>query len=468
MASNSKKAKGPSTKKAKLTTRSDSEFINQAEELISQLIFSLEEIIPSKFLDIQTHIDRILELKKKMKKYWNNEVTPSMAAEILAEIAELDTVIKDMHTTHVKNIGGNKNRLDKEIRGHLVPNLEGTLQTMGIDFIDPLLQKKALNEAIHEHFLREGLFNVAEEFRREAAATTTTIKTLEASKGISLQEDLMKRIYFALEAYKHQDMDRVMDFVGEYRQQFQATLSPLPFIVCKLAFMQLVKGGKGTEAVRFAQANFKDYILTDKDMEEVHKLVGTLMFTEDKKSHESSSYFDESLWQKGLSIFVEESLYSLLGASRKSHLPTACEAGTDALLDVTRNLELVQTLQKNWLRMESKMEVEMCSFDCKKCQEGDCANARKAGMQKWGPNICEDPVFHSIFVCPITREQVQENIQGNISGWKYPCGHVVSKVAGIEIESRNRGMSSKCPVCFSQFTYEQLGLIDPVELIIFQ
>lgn len=309
------------------------------------------------------------------------------------------------------------------------------------DFEDALTEKTDLiDQAIVMHLLREGDFDIASTFRQEAAsqavADVTEAKLL--SRGLKAPpirdkliepldpeslEQQFSRMYGILAAmeYRH-DLLPAIQWARDHSELLEERGSALEFDLERLWFTWLVQGRQPTypirqphvlEAIRYAQQEWGKYAQTN--MHEIQQLLGAVAYISKPESSPYASLFcDPDAWKRIQDAFSRE-YCSLLGLSAKSPLYIAATAGSIALPTLLKYKHINRTKRTEWTSLgEAPVEVPL------------------------PPGF----VFHSIYVCPVSKEQCTEANPPML----LPCGHMIAQTSLDLLSKGNRFKCHYCPV----------------------
>ncbi|XP_072177664.1 E3 ubiquitin-protein ligase RMND5A-like [Diadema setosum] len=260
-----------------------------------------------------------------------------------------------------------------------------------------------LNTVICEHFLRQGMLDVAENLTQEAA-----LDVADAAKEPFVE---INRILAAL---KEKDLQPALEWAERHRDQLRAQNSSLEFKLHRLRFIEFIRQGpeKQIEALLYAR-NVAQFACAHP--KELQVLMGSLVFI--PQGLERTPYahlMDPINWLDICDVFTQDAC-SLLGLSIESPLTVGVSAGTIALPALQKIKQVMQQRQCHvmWTaKDELPIEVEL------------------EPSQR----------YHSIFACPILRQQTSENNPP----MRLACGHAISR------DSLNKlinGSKIKCPYC---------------------
>ncbi|CAH1779183.1 unnamed protein product [Owenia fusiformis] len=307
-------------------------------------------------------------------------------------VSRLASEHKDLHSS-VSKVG-------KAIDRNFVTEFNGIAQDYVFEGVE---KQEMLNKVIVEHFLRQGMLDIAEELINE-----TNIEIDPVAKEPFLE------LHRILEALKHNDLDPALTWSRVHRQQLQAQNSSLEFKLHRLHFIRLISQGpeKQQEALLYSQ-NFAPF--SSQHERDIQILMGSLLYM--KRGIQSSPYaylLDTINWIEIADVFTRDAC-SLLGMSVESPLSVCIRAGCSALPPLLNIKQVMQQRQCTGVwsaKDELPVEIDLG----KECR------------------------YHSIFACPILRQQST----GSNPPVRLVCGHCISKDA---LNKLANGSKVKCPYC---------------------
>lgn len=265
--------------------------------------------------------------------------------------------------------------------------------------------KQLLNKVIVEHFLRKGMLDIADELIREDKL------------NISDEEKRpFADINYILEALKSHNIEPALEWVNKNRQQLSEQKSNLEFKLHRLQFIEYLSQGisKQQELINYARNKLQPLALHHK--EEIQTLMGSLIYL--KSGIKNSPYahlLDAMNWNEICDTFIRNAC-SLLGMSVDSPLSIVFEGGCIAFPAL---LNIYQRVQQRGVHhvWTAKDELPIVI------------------------NLGNKYQFHSIFACPILRQQASETNPP----MRLICGHVISRDALTKMAGG--GSKVKCPYC---------------------
>lgn len=344
-----------------------------------------------------------------------------------------------------------------------------------------------VNRAIVMHLLREGHFDVARVFMDEArdmasmapnltathehngdddsenaawAANSapsnsyeTTDLTLNESESL---QNKFQRLYSILHDIKTQNLGPAIQWSRANSDALEERGSNLEFDLCKLQFIWLAKsqshellpekynadaaydgearhnsrhnlpiGGTGTgtgsllggfkdgmsAALSYARDNFDRF--RERHPAEIERLAAALVFASNIRESPYATVFDTATAFEDLAAAFTREFCSLLGLSAESPLYVATTAGTIALPRLIKYIGATRSKRTEWT---------------------------SANEMAFETPLPASMTYHSIFVCPVSKEQTTRDNPP----MRLPCGHVL---AHDSLHNLAKGTKFKCPYC---------------------
>jgi E3 ubiquitin-protein transferase RMND5 len=347
---------------------------------------------------------------------------PSTAAVTLAKLQNpvktsfdgMLAELKDVHSGHTKY----GRALDKVFKDKPLPSSE----------IDALSAHPTLvNRAIYLHLLREGLFDVASEFHKEAAARQQVQQDAATALGMdvsmehplgldksiseNMQEQFSSMYHILTELKDNHNLQPAIEWARSNSRALEARGSNLEFELCRLKYIMLFLGSDQMEALAYAQSDFQHF--RGRYLSEIQQLIAAMAFASNlEESPYATRFYNTASWDEVATSFTRE-FCSLLELSADSPLYVAATAGAISLPILLK----LQAIQKS-------KHTEWTSQD-----ELPAETPLPPSYQ-----------FHSIFVCPVSKEQTTDANPPMM----LPCCHVIAQES---LQRLSKGAKFKCPYC---------------------
>ncbi|KAI9752231.1 MAG: hypothetical protein M4579_005707 [Chaenotheca gracillima] len=284
------------------------------------------------------------------------------------------------------------------------------------------------------HLLREGQFSVASTFLTEAASNPpqavptpgTPNPYSSASQEIdvgsfsseSLAQQFSNMYHILHELRTEHNLLPAIEWARANSNKLEARGSNLEFELGRLQFVWLFLSGdspNGPEglqrALEYARREFGGF--QDRYLREIKQLSGAMAFRPNLSQSPYRRLFqNQSAWEEVANSFTRE-FCSLLGLSADSPLYVAATAGAIALPTLLKLASIMKEKKTEWTT-QNELPVEI--------------------------SLPPSYHFHSIFVCPVSKEQSTEQNPPMMM----PCGHVIAQES---LSRLSKGSHFKCPYC---------------------
>lgn len=403
-------------------------------------------------------VDQIIELLTAARNQIAAELDPHTTSLTITKLQNpikegFETInkdLKDVYAAH-KKVGS---ALDKNFPQRPLP--------ADHDAMDE--QTALINRAIAMHLLREGQFSVASTFIEETqdAMHRTPYQPLLTTEGTpsddldepmdeddpdieasppmtastSGYQDLpplqsrelqikFSEMYHILQELKNHRLSPAIEWARSNSSELEARGSNLEFELSKLQFVWLFKGPavnglpdgeqNGRQgAMAYARYNFGRF--QPRHLFEIQQLAGAMAYASNiGQSPYRVDFSIDGSFAEVASSFTRE-FCSLLGLSAESPLYIAATAGALALPVQVKFNQMKRQKNTEWTT-QNELPFET--------------------------PLPERMVYHSIFVCPVSKEQTTEANPPMM----IPCGHVLARET---LQRMCKGTKLKCPYCPSE------------------
>ena len=304
------------------------------------------------------------------------------------------------------------------------------------------------------HFLREGQFSVASTFLTEAMTKPTEVldtpehprppNTLEQDLGIdSLRSEALRKqfanMYYILDELKNKRrLLPAIEWARANSERLEARGSNLEFELGRLQFVWLFSGGsfelnhsnrleRQRQALGYARKEFGHF--QGRYLREIQQLIGAMAFSSNLQGSPYRQIFHNvGAWDDLASSFTRE-FCSLLGLSADSPLYIAATAGAIALPTLLKLQTIMKEKRTEWTT-QHELPVR-CPLP---------ADMPTLILQQVEIPLPPSYQFHSIFVCPVSKEQTTDQNPPMMM----PCGHVIAQESLMRL---SKGSRFKCPYC---------------------
>ncbi|XP_048233425.1 protein RMD5 homolog isoform X2 [Ricinus communis] len=266
-----------------------------------------------------------------------------------------------------------------------------------------------VNQIIAGHFYRQGLFSIGDCFINEAKEPEST----------AAMRSPFSEMYIILEAMKDRNLEPALKWAAANSDKLKESGSDLQLKLHRLQFVEILQNGSRSDALTYVRTHITPF--ASSSFGEIQKLMACLLYA----GKLDRSPYAELLSAANWNIVAEEltrQFCNLLGQSFESPLSVTIAAGFQGLPPLLKFMTLMAGKKQEWQTMKQPVPVE----------------------------LNREFQFHSIFVCPVSKEQsTDENPPMLMS-----CGHVLCKQS-INKMSKNSTKTFKCPYCPSDIDATQ-------------
>lgn len=258
----------------------------------------------------------------------------------------------------------------------------------------------ALNQIIADHLYRQGLFGAGDCFAAETRDTKLDCET----------KPTFEEMYRILEAMKRRDLEPALSWAAENSDELRRNGSDLSLRLHGLQFIEILQSRSKEEALEYARAHLSPF--AGDHMSEVQKLVACLIWAGRLDRSPYRSVLSPENWDRVAGEFSRQ-FCGVSGWAHESPLEVAVAAGAQALPALLKFVAVVAGKRRQREDWEAMKELPV------------------------PVEIGREFQFHSVFVCPVSKEQSTEENPAMMM----KCGHVISKQSVTKM-SKNGTRSS--------------------------
>ncbi|XP_028074852.1 protein RMD5 homolog isoform X2 [Camellia sinensis] len=267
-----------------------------------------------------------------------------------------------------------------------------------------------VNQIIANHFYREGLFDLGDCFINEAKETEAT----------AMRTPFLE-MYQILDAMRARNLEPALNWAATNRDKLEQNGSDLELRLHRLQFVEMLQMRGRDEALNYARTFLAPF--ASNHMTEVQKLMACLLWAGRLDSSPYSELLSPSHWDK-LAEELTRQFCNILGQSCESPLSVTIAAGVQGLPTLLKLMNVMTGKKQEWQSMK-QLPVPV--------------------------DLDREFQFHSIFVCPVSREQASEENPPMLLS----CGHVLCKQSITKLSKNNSTRPFKCPYCPSEVEVAQ-------------
>ncbi|KAF9556268.1 hypothetical protein EC968_008365 [Mortierella alpina] len=222
-------------------------------------------------------------------------------------------------------------------------------------------------------------------------------------------------------ALKENNLEPALQWATRHRSGLEKRSSILEFKLHRQKYLQLLEAGQVQDSIAYARKNFGYF--GNRHIEDIKRLMCCIIFMDRIKTSRYADLMDPNTTSDIQHMFTRD-FCSLIGLSCDSPLYVSVTVGTQAMPTMIKMASIMKAKKTEWSQ-QSELPVEI--------------------------NLTDETKFHSIFVCPVSKEQASEDNPPMMMA----CGHVICKESLLKL---SRGLNSskfKCPYCPAESTVQQ-------------
>ncbi|KAK1568209.1 hypothetical protein Q3G72_021715 [Acer saccharum] len=266
-----------------------------------------------------------------------------------------------------------------------------------------------VNQIIASHFYQQGLFDLGDYLINEAG-----------EPELSVLKSQFLEMYQILEAVKVKNVEPALKWISANREKLKENASNLEMKLHRLQFVEILQKSGRTDALDYAKINLAPF--ASLHMDEIQKLMGSLLWAGRLEMSPYAELLIPTHWDR-LTEELTRKFCSLLGQSYQSPLTVAMAAGVEGLPTLLKLANVMAAKKQEWQAMK-QLPVPL--------------------------ELGREFQFHSIFVCPVSRDQGSEENPPMLM----PCLHVLCKQSIMKL-SKNSSRAFKCPYCPAEASVAQ-------------
>ncbi|KAJ4832157.1 hypothetical protein Tsubulata_041599 [Turnera subulata] len=366
---------------------------------------------------IKDAFDRVAK-KQKMSNSKSQEVIDQMRKEIEKAIETIQSSSCDSGSG-CKSVLGELKKMLQEIAP--LSQLEGTQKELNVALskypkqleksFNPDISRASrnidfdthtVNQIIAGHFFRQGLFDIGDCFINEAKEPEST----------AAMKSIFSEMYVILEAVRNRNLEPALKWAAANSSKLKENGSDLELKLHRLQFVEILQNKSRSEALGYVRTHISPS--GSKHFAEIQKLMACLLWA---GKLDRSPYADLLLPSNWNTVAEEltRQFCNLIGQSFESPLAVTVAAGFQGLPPLLKFMTVMAGKKQEWQSMKQlPVPVE----------------------------LDKEFQFHSIFVCPVSKEQSSEDNPPLMMS----CGHVLCKQS-INKMSKNSTKTFKCPYC---------------------
>lgn len=269
-----------------------------------------------------------------------------------------------------------------------------------------------VNHIIACHFYRQGMFDFGDCLISEAGEPEVT----------KIRSHFWE-MHQVLEGLRTMNIEPALKWIATNRGSLKPADLSLELKLHILQFVEIIRKGNRTDALGYAR-NYLAPLGSQhlQHMKDVQKLMICLLYIGKLDGYPYPELLFPTNWEK-VTEELTQHFCSFMGQSIRSPFIVAIAAGIEALPTLLKLANVMAAKRQEWLEMK-QLPVPL--------------------------ELGREFQFHSIFVCPVSRDQASEENPPMLM----PCLHVLCKQSIMKL-SKNSTRMFKCPYCPAEASASQ-------------
>ncbi|KAF9109856.1 hypothetical protein BGX27_007122 [Mortierella sp. AM989] len=339
-------------------------------------------------LDTNDPLDRLIAVVNEAKE--KIRADPSSATTSLAVLGKSIKTTSNGISDEYKELQSALTKYSKAIDKKFTGDMMTTINSRAFDN-----KERILRNTVALHFIRQGNFEVGDMFAKEAGLTIPD----------SIRDQFVE-MFEIVAALKESNLEPALDWAMRNRNELEKKSSTLEFKLHRLRFLQLLEARQTQDAVLYARQNFKYF--GNRHTQEIQRLMCSIIYMNNINASPYADLIAPNFSYDIQHMFTRD-FCSLIGLSCESPLYVSVTVGTQALPTMNKMASIMKAKKAEWSQQSELPPVEI--------------------------SLTDDTKFHSIFACPVSKEQATEENPPMMM----LCGHVVCKES---LQKLCKGLSS--------------------------
>ncbi|KAJ3129784.1 hypothetical protein HK098_000154 [Nowakowskiella sp. JEL0407] len=359
------------------------------------------------------------------------------AAKQAIQSAAPDPATKPSLTTSVKRLASQLIDCHKELQQSVskyAKSVDKRFKTVDLDSVweDEAVDGKQhiVNKIIAGQFVREGLFDLSEKFMYESRScekVSTDDMEMEDNaenpfEGLAELKNQLIEMRDILGEMKNGKLEQAISWARKHSKHLKEKGSSIEFLLHRLQFIQYLKNQDVLSALAYSKANFGPFQKTH--MREIQRLSGSVIYAHRISTSPYADLVNPHEFTNVQQLFTRE-FCSMLGLSTEPPLQLAVTIGTSALPNIIKMATIMKSSSGLEWTSAGELPVEIPLLPANR--------------------------YHSVFVCPVSKEPGTETNPPMMM----LCGHVICHESLNRLSKNSITTRFKCPYCPTESTAAQ-------------
>ncbi|KAG0046215.1 hypothetical protein BGZ83_008605 [Gryganskiella cystojenkinii] len=351
-----------------------------------------------KKLETNDPLDRLIAVVNEAKD--KIRADPTSVSTLLKGLSESVSTVSGDISDEYKDLQNLLGKYSKAIDKKFTADMMSAINPHAFDN-----KENVLKTTIATHFIRQGNFEIGDMFAKEA--------------GLNVPDSMRHQfveMFDIVAALKANNLEPALQWATRHRSGLEKRSSTLEFKLHRQRYLQLLEAKEIQAAIAYARQNFA-YFGT-RHTQEIFRLMCCIIYMKHIKTSPYADLFASNANADIQHMFTRD-FCSLIGLSCDSPLYVSVTVGTQAMPTMIKMATIMKAKKTEWSQ-QSELPVEI--------------------------NLTDDTKFHSIFTCPVSKEQATEENPPMMMA----CGHVICKESLQKLSRNSANYRFKCPYCPSE------------------
>ncbi|GLT96941.1 hypothetical protein SLE2022_145320 [Rubroshorea leprosula] len=281
--------------------------------------------------------------------------------------------------------------------GKIFPDISKTSGNVDFDI-------HTVNHIIACHFYRQGMFDLGDCLLNEAGEPEVTGTRSHFSE-----------MHQVLEGLRDRNLEPALNWITANHEILKQNGSTLELKLHTLQFVDIIRKGSRIDAIDYARTYLAP--LAFLHMKDVQKLMVCLLYVGKLDSCPYADLIAPTNWEKFTKELTQQ-FCSLIGQSIRSPFAVTIAAGIEGLPTLLKLANVMAAKKHEWQEWQKMKQLPV------------------------PVELGSEFQFHSVFVCPVSRDQASEENPPMLM----PCLHVLCKQSMMKL-SKSSSRAFKCPYC---------------------
>ncbi|KAF9202037.1 hypothetical protein BGZ49_007774 [Haplosporangium sp. Z 27] len=254
---------------------------------------------------------------------------------------------------------------------------------------------------------------ISEEYKDLQSSLTKYSKAIDKEAGLTIPDSIRHQfveMFDIVAALKEDNLQPALAWAMRHRQELEKKSSTLEFRLHRQRYIQLLEAQQAQDAVSYARQNFAYF--GNRHADDIQRLMCCMIYMKNIKASPYADLITPNFCDDIQHMFTRD-FCSLIGLSCESPLYVSVTVGTQAMPTMNKMASIMKAKKAEWSQ-QSELPVEI--------------------------NLTDDTKFHSIFACPVSKEQASEENPPMMMACGHPSIQVPLLSNRVNINPSQRGV----------------------------